>query len=371
MAPLSARSLQHSCNSLLAAARPAALAITLAGALAATLAPRVQAQPSAPQRLRIVGGLAGLNQYTRHEEPFWTTELPRLAGGQLSAEIVPFDRAGIRGQEMLQLMQLGVVPFGTALVSQSAVAEPLLAAPDLAGLNPDIASLRRTVAAFRPQLEKTLRERHGIELLAVYTYPAQVLFCKKAFDGLGDLAKRRIRVSSPPQADWVEALGGVPVSISFAGIVEAFRAGNIDCAITGTMTGNTIGLQDLTTHIHPMAVSWGLAIFGANQGTWKALNPAVRELLARELPKLEQAIWAESERETGEGLACNTGGNGCTNGKRGRMAEVRSSADDDKRRRQIFASTVLPRWVQRCGPACAEVWNQTLGAQLGISARAR
>lgn len=367
MAPLIARSLQHLRNLLLAAARPAALALMFAGTLPAT----ASAQANPPQRLRIVGGLAGLNQYTRHEEPFWTTDLPKLTGGQLHAEIVPFDRAGIRGQEMLQLMQLGVVPFGTALVSQSAVAEPLLAVPDLAGLNPDIASLRRTVAAFRPQLEKTLRERHGIELLAIYTYPAQVLFCKKSFDGLGDLAKRRVRVASPPQADWIEALGAVPVSISFAGIVEAFRAGNIDCAITGTMTGNTIGLHELTSHVHPMAVSWGLAIFGANQGVWRSLNPQLRELLSRELPKLEQAIWAESERETGDGMACNTGAASCTGGKRGRMVEVRSSADDDKRRRQIFASTVLPRWVQRCGPACAEVWNQTLGAQLGITAPAR
>lgn len=343
-------------------------------ALAATAADAALAQASvaaAPQRLRIVGGLAGVNQYTRHEEPFWTTELPRLSGGQVSAEIVPFDRAGIRGQEMLQLMKLGVVPFGTALMSQSAVAEPLLAAPDLAGLNPDIATLRRTVAAYRPQLEKTLRERHGIEPLAVYTYPAQVLFCNKAFSGLADLARRRIRVSSPPQADWVEALGAVPISVSFAGIIEAFRAGNIDCAITGTMSGNTIGLHELTSHVHPMAVSWGLAVFGANQASWKALDPALRSLLARELPKLEQAIWAESERETGEGLACNTGAAGCVSGKRGRMVEVRATPEDDQRRRQIFATTVLPRWVQRCGPPCAEVWNQTLGPQLGVTAPAR
>lgn len=350
------------------------LAALLAGvALLALLLPHPAAaqQPAAATgalRLRIVGGLAALNQYTRHEEPFWGSELGKLSGGQLSAEIVPFDRAGIRGQEMLQLMQLGVVPFGTALVSQSGVAEPLLAAPDLAGLNPDIASLRKSVATYRPQLEKVLRERHGIELLAVYTYPAQVLYCKKAFSGLADLGKRRIRVAGPAQADWVEALGAVPVSVGFAGIVDAFRAGNLDCAITGTMSGNTIGLHEHTSHLLPMAVSWGIALFGANQASWKALKPEHRALLQRELPRLEQAIWAESDRETGEGLACNTGASGCQNGRRGRMTAVPVSAADDQRRREILANTVLPRWVQRCGPACAEVWNQTLGGPLGIAA---
>jgi TRAP-type C4-dicarboxylate transport system substrate-binding protein len=94
------------------------------------------------QRLRIVGGLAGVNQYTRQEAPFWTQTLTRLTEGRVVAEIVPFDRAGIRGQEMLRLMQLGVVPFGTALLNLSATQEPVFGAPDLAGLNPDMASVR-------------------------------------------------------------------------------------------------------------------------------------------------------------------------------------------------------------------------------------
>ena len=119
------------------------------------------AQVPAPalQHLRIVGGLAGVNQYTRHEEPFWSRELARLSGGRASAEIVPFDRAGIRGQEMLRLVQLGVVPFGTSVLNQSAVLDAELGAPDLAGLNPDVPTLRRSAGAFRPYLEKVLRER--------------------------------------------------------------------------------------------------------------------------------------------------------------------------------------------------------------------
>jgi TRAP-type C4-dicarboxylate transport system substrate-binding protein len=165
--------------------------------------------------LRIVGGLAGVNQYTRQEEPFWTSDC-RAHRRQGDAEIVPFDRAGIRGQEMLRLMQLGVVPFGTALLGLTAAQEPSFAAPDLAGLSPDVRVVRKAVAAFRPYLEKTLRERYGIELLAVYAYPAQVTFCNKPFASLADLAGRRIRTSSPPQADLVDALGGVPVQTSFS-----------------------------------------------------------------------------------------------------------------------------------------------------------
>ncbi len=350
----------------LVAALAACLACVLAGSLAP---PAARAEPL--QRLRIVGGLAGLNQFTRQEEPFWTRELVRLSGGRYSAEIVPFDRAGIRGQEMLRLMQLGVVPFGTMLLSVTSGQEPVFGAPDLVGLNPDMKTLRRSVGAFRPYLEKTLRERYGIELLAVYVYPAQVTFCTKPLASLVDMAGRRTRTSSPSQADFVEALGGVPVQTGFADIMANLKSGNIECAITGTMSGNTIGLADGTSHIHTMAINWGVSVFGAHSATWAALPADLKALLRQELPKLEQAVWAESERETGEGIACNTGAAGCSAGRRGHMTEVRGSPADDKRRREIFVSTVLARWVQRCGAHCAEVWNQTIGPVSGFEAHAR
>lgn len=336
-------------------------------ALAATIGAAV-AQP-APQKLRIVGGLAGINQYTRHEEPFWTRTLPALTQGRVTAEIVPFDRAGIRSQEMLRLVAVGTVPFGTALLAAVAAQEPELAAPDLAGLNPDLPALRRSVEAYRPRMQALLRERYGAELLAVYLYPAQVTFCTRPLTGLADLAGRRVRISSPTQADWVSALGGTPVSTPFADIVTNVRSGNIDCAITGTMSGNTIGLHEVTTHLQTTPVSWGLAAFVANSAAWNALDAQTRELLRRELPKLEQAIWDEGARETGEGIACNTGATACTGGRKGRMVEARETEADRARQREVLLKQVLPAWVQRCGPDCVPVWNRSIGAARSLELR--
>ena len=169
------------------------------------------AQSQAPSRktlkLRVVGGLAGISQYVRHEEPFWTRELSRLSDGRFSAEIVPFDRAGVPGYDMLTLLRLGVVPFGTALLSQVAGQYPELGAPDLAGLTPDVPTLRKVVDAFRPALERLMAEGHGAKLLAIYMYPAQVVFCREALKGAEDLAARKVRVSSATQSDFVRALG--------------------------------------------------------------------------------------------------------------------------------------------------------------------
>ena len=333
-----------------------------------SFSPLAAAQAATPvTTLRIVGGLASGNRYSKLERPFWVSELSKLSGGKFTAEIVPFDRAGVPGPDMLRMMQLGVIPFGTALLSQMATEAPQFHAPDLAGLNPDMQSVRKTVAAFRPYLEKTLHDRYGVEVLAVYVYPPQVLFCKKAFASLSELGKRRIRVASGTQADFFEALGAIPIRTEFADIMSSMNAGNIDCAITAAMAGNTLRLHEITSYIHSLPITWGLSVFAVNTATWNSLNPELKELLGRELPKLEKAIWDESERDSVEGLACNIGGSSCVNGRKGNMTAVRTSEGDERRRQQIFAGTVLPRWVQRCGASCTSVWNQTVRAVVDVA----
>lgn len=328
------------------------------------------AQPQAPITLRVVGGLGGVSQFMRFEEPFWRDSIPALTNGQVRTTIQASDHSGIRGQEMLQLMRLGVVPFGTALLAVVSNEEPEFNAIDLPAVSPDMATLRRTVADYRPHLQALLADRYNVELLAVYTYPAQVLFCRRAFRGLSDLAGRRVRTSSVGQSEMMSALGAVPVVIPFAEIPTALRAGVVECAITGTLSGNAIGLHEVTTHVHEFAVTWGLSFFGANRTAWNALPEPLRATLRREIGALEQRVWEAVEQETGEGLACNAGRSGCVNGRRGSMTVVPASDSDQALRRRLLTETVLPGWVRRCGPDCAEAWNRRLAHALGVQAPA-
>jgi len=330
----------------------------------------VPVQADEPIRMRIVGGLADVSQYLRYEEPFWREGISRATNGRIVAEIAPFDRSGIRGQEMLSLMRLGVVSFGTALLAVVSTEEPEFNAIDLPAVNPDIAALRRSVAAFRGHLTETLRDRYDVELIGVYVYPAQVVFCRRPFSSLADLSGRRIRTSSVGQSEMFAALGATPVVIPFAEIVSAIRSGVVECAVTGTLSGNDIGLHEVTTHVHSMAITWGLSIFGANLGTWNALPEWARDTIRTEVAKLEADIWDAADRETGEGLACNAGQPSCRNGRRGNMVIVPVSETDEQRRRQLLTDSILPGWVRRCGTECVDAWNKTLAPVLGIRARA-
>lgn len=331
-------------------------------------APATPAPPD-PIRLRVMGGLADVSQYTRFEEPFWRTRVVELTGGRITAEIGPFDRAGFRAQQMLQLMRLGVVPFGTALLAVVATDEPEFSIPDLTVLSPDMASLRRTMALFRPRLQERLREDYSVELLAVYTYPAQVIWCNRAFGGLSDMAGRRVRASSVGQAEVFAALGATPVIIPFAEIVGAIRSGVVECAVTGTLSGMAIGLHQVTTHISPIALNWGVSVFGANVSAWEALPEADRTIIRAGLADLEAAIWEGAERDTGDGIACATGQPSCQGSVRGKLTLVPAAPSDEARRRALLTDVVLPGWVSRCGIDCVESWNKYMAPTLGLTAR--
>ena len=325
-----------------------------------------QAPAVPPLPLKVVGGLAGVSQFVNFEEPFWRDEVPRLTGGRVQPEIVASDRAGIRSQEMLPLIRLGVVPFGTALLAVMSTEEPEFNAMDLPVLNPTIGDLRRTMTLFRPFLERALSERYGVRLLSIYTYPAQVVWCNRPFTSLADLRGRRVRTSSVGQADLIAAVGGTAVVTPFNEIVSAMRAGVVECAITGTLSGMAIGLHEVTTHIHAQAFNWGVSIFAANEQAWDALPEDIRAILTENIAALERRIWDGAEQETGLGLACAAGQPACTMERRGSLTIVPASAAEEAGRIAMLTGAVLPRWIERCGRVCAEVWNDSLAAQLGI-----
>jgi hypothetical protein len=233
-----------------------------------------------------------------------------------------------------------------------------------------MATLRKTVTLYRAHLEQVLRRKYGIVLLGVYAYPAQVIYCTQSFTTLHGLAGRKVRTSSVGQSEIMAALGAIPVVTAFSDIVKAVKNKVVDCAITGTMSGNQISLPDLTSFIHPMAISWGLSFFGANAAAWGQLPSDIRELLRKGIHELELSIWESADSETAVGLACDTGSVECVDGKMFHMSLVPITADETSQRAGLLTGSVLPQWVRRCGNDCVTAWNMSLGPALGMPALA-
>ncbi len=346
--------------------RAAAWRAILLAALALLAAGPLAAQP-APLRLKIVGGLAGLTQYTRHEAPFWLDRVPQLTGGVVQAEIAPFDRSGIRGQELLRLVRLGVVSYANVLLGLAAADDPELGALALPLANRNQAELRRNAELLRPGLAQLLEERFDAVLLSIYIYPAQVALCRGGFTGLADLAQRRVRVSSVAQGDLMSSLGAIPVAIPFAEVVAAMRDGVVHCAITGAQSAADIGLLAVATHVSALPITWGVSAFVANRGAWMTLPETIRDRLRGGLVQLEGEIWEAAERGNLDGIACATGAASCPPAQRAHLQLVAEPPMETFQRR-LLTDAVVPAWLRRCGAACGQLWNGTMGPALRVQA---
>jgi len=110
---------------------------------------------------------------------------------------------------------------------------PFLDGIDLAGLHPDIEQARKTALALVPLANKELA-KFGSQIIAVYPFPAQVIFCRQPVSSLADLKGRKIRTFGASLNDFVTAIGAQPVSIGFPEVYSALERGVADCAVTGT-----------------------------------------------------------------------------------------------------------------------------------------
>ena len=54
----------------------------------------------------------------------------------------------------------------------------------------------------------------------------------------------------------------------------------VDCAVTGTATGNGARWYEVTRHLYTLPVQWGVAAYGVNLAWWNKLDPAGARLPA-------------------------------------------------------------------------------------------
>lgn len=340
-------------------------ALTLSVAVAAGSA---LAQDLPRTHLKVVGAWGNLSQYKNFEQPFWTREIVEKSKGAITAEITPFNEMGLKGAEMFRLMRLGVIDFGSTVLGYVAGDDPRNEAIDLAGLAPDVATARRISDAYRTVYDRFYRERFGIQVLAIWPYPAQVIYCNGAISGLEDLRGKKVRTGNRTLAEFVEALGGTGVTMSFSEVVPALQNKVVDCAITGTLSGNAAKWYEVSTHLYALPVGWSQVMHAVNLKSWERLAPSVREFLVREIKDLEDRIWKAMDEETQQGIECNIGRDSCTMGSKGKMTLVPVSDKDRETLGRVLREVVVPKWAARCGAECVQEWNATVGAIVGIEA---
>ncbi|MGH9578076.1 MAG: hypothetical protein ACRD3R_11625, partial [Terriglobales bacterium] len=146
----------------------------------------------------------------------------------------------------------------------------------------------------------------------------------------------------------------------------SLERGVIDCGITGTLSGNTAKLFEVTSYLYPLYSGWSIHFTAISKKSFDALNPRVQKFMLEQYAPFKDRLWATVAEEEQDGINCSIGKDPCKLGFKGKMTLNSLSAEDLAAAKKVVSSTVVPNWAKRCGQKCTQDWLATVGPVVGI-----
>lgn len=320
----------------------------------------------APEPLKAIGSWSMLSQFKDYEKPFWTEQLPKLSEGRIKVRLNAFNEVGLKGSEVLRLMKLGMTDFGTTILSYISEQDPRAEAVDLAGLTTSAEMEHRVVNSYSPVLKQYFEQKHGIKMLAMWPYSAQLLMCNEPIKNLEGLKGKKVRVSMRTTSDLIEAYGAVTLSVPFDQVYQKMKDKQLDCLITSALAAHTARFYQVATHIYNLPLGWSVVMLGVNQASWAQIDIQDQKIIEAGINRLAEDLWQVADKQTALGLACNTGKT-CSLAEQGSMTLINPTSGDEARLAKTVRQVVLRRWAERCGKDCVAEWNNSIGKILNIT----
>lgn len=323
------------------------------------------AQEHPQTNMVVAGNLSGTTQSNELETPFWNQIIPERSNGAINVRFRPWDQMGLDGSEVIRLVRQGTLQAGTTVMGFNSGDLPMVDGTDLAGLSPDVDTLRSVTDAFSDELKSYYEDEAGVKVLGLWSYQAQVLYCNFPINSLEDLNGKRVRVGSASQSDFIEHFGGAGVSMAWGEVQQALQLGVLDCGVTGSVGGYTGNWHEAASHLHPLPLSWSASVMVVNPEFWNGLPVHTQEMIQTEVDALADRIWQQNQEENEWGVACNADGP-CPIGDPAGMTISDVTDREIQLRTEALNETVLRAWADRCGADCVEKWNASVGDAIGL-----
>jgi TRAP-type C4-dicarboxylate transport system substrate-binding protein len=319
--------------------------------------------------LKILGQpiASGLIQQNK-EQPFFES-LAEKSGLPITVEYAPIDTTGIKDVDQLRILKSGLFDMVSLRMSVISRDEPATLGLDLVGAAPDFRAARAVSEAYSDVLDRRLQKQFQVKLLGVWPFGPQVLFCRRAVEQFSNVRGLKVRVFDQIQARFFQSLGATAVPMSFPETHQALSLGVVDCGLTGPASANAAGWPEVTTHVLPIGLQFGMNGYGIALSAWNKFKPQDQVTFAAAMNAFVDEIWRYSEELAADAANCNTGKDPCTTGRRYKLISVAASASDIDLVRRAMLETSLPNWAQQCDrvdPECSHNWRRVVGPVVGL-----
>lgn len=324
---------------------------------------------SAQTSLRVAGNFSQNQKHIAIEQAFFES-LGAESGVDLAVQYNPMDVVGVKAPDALRMVRGGTFDVMSVQIGMASRDDPLFEGIDLIGVAPDMETLQKVVAAYRPVFDERLQSKFNAKVLTLWPFGPQVFYCNHEIGGLDDLRGLKVRSFTPSMSAMLETLGATPVTLQFSEVYPALQRGVATCGVTSPTSGNTGNWPEVTTHLLPLSVSGSVQGHFVNLDTWNRFSPEEQAAIEAQFKALEEKLWDLAINTNDDAVACNTGQDSCADHKKFAMKLVEVTDEDRARLKEIAETVVLPIWRDTCNAVdenCSTNWNETVGAATGLT----
>lgn len=188
----------------------------------------------------------------------------------------------------------------------------------------------------------------GVVVLGHFLFPHQVAFSTRTLTKLADMKDQKLRVSSPEQAEFVQRVGGIPVTLGGAEVPSGLQTGTVEGVFTASAGGGKIW-GDMLKYNYRLPVNYFDGFYIVNKKAFEKLSPdtqkKMRDAVQRLAPSTTAQIFKEEDEVTAQLKA------------KGMVITMPTEADEAEATRKV--SDYWDSWAKEQGPdavkALAEV----------------
>jgi len=322
--------------------------------------------------LRVAGNFSGNKKHVDGVERPFFAGLAKASGIDLKVNYNPMDMLGIKAPDALRLLKSGAFDVMSVQIGMAARDDPFFEGLDIAGVSPDMTSLRKAVEAYRAVFDARLQKKFNAKVLTLWPFGPQVLYCKGEITALDDFKGKKVRTFTASMSAIIESLGATSITLQFPEVYPSLQRGVADCAVTAPTAGNSANWPEVTTHFLPLGLSGAVQGHFMNLDKWKAFSADQQKKLVAAFKSMEAKMWDLAVTVNDDAVACNVGAASCKSHKKFKMKLVPVTDKMTARVKHAASTVTVPNWIKNCkrvDPGCATTWNATVGKVAGISAQ--
>ncbi len=225
----------------------------------------------------------------------------KYSNGSVLITVHPGGSLGFKGPELLRVVKDGQIPMSDILMGVVAGSANVFGISSLPRLVGNYDEARELYNRSRPLYDKAA-QKWNQKILYAAAWPPSGLVTKKPVNTVEDIKGIKTRTYDKNGAEFLQALGGTPVSLPWGEVYASLRTGMIDSVLTSSESAKDGKFWEVLKEFKVINYAYPLNMVTINLDYWNALNKEQQDAMLKAAAETEEIQWKNSRARNEESL---------------------------------------------------------------------